>query len=143
MSRNILLAYVAALLVGPAVTLRAQRALLSIRAPPDTPGQCRFLFVKAKGYYHQLFSPTGEDQTAMLEKILTEPQLGGKLLMTKWKNEKQAYHRQPTECDQIGFRFGLQSIGGENLPVQVLMSIGGNRDLRGSPQDRYPDKVGP
>ena len=41
----------------------------------------------------------------------------------------------------VALRAGFQSIQGENLPTQVLMSLGGNRDLRGSPQDRYLDKV--
>ena len=34
-----------------------------------------------------------------------------------------------------------QSVGGNNLPVHVLASVGGNRTLRGSPQDRFLDKT--
>lgn len=38
-------------------------------------------------------------------------------------------------------RIGVQGLVGEDLPVQVLLPIGGNNTLRGSPQDRYLDKV--
>jgi endonuclease/exonuclease/phosphatase family metal-dependent hydrolase len=41
----------------------------------------------------------------------------------------------------FAFRAGLQNLFGENLPVQVLSSIGGTRTLRGSSQDRYLDKI--
>jgi outer membrane protein assembly factor BamA len=34
-------------------------------------------------------------------------------------------------------RFWLQSLMGSNLPVQVLLSLGGNRTLRGYSQDRF------
>lgn len=38
-------------------------------------------------------------------------------------------------------RFTFQALNGEDLPVQVLLSIGGNKTLRGYVQDRYLDKV--
>jgi len=38
-------------------------------------------------------------------------------------------------------RFVFQALNGENLPVQVLLPIGGNRTLRGYVQDRFLDKV--
>jgi endonuclease/exonuclease/phosphatase family metal-dependent hydrolase len=41
----------------------------------------------------------------------------------------------------LALRLGMQGVMGENLPVQTLLSIGGNNTLRGSPQDRYLDKV--
>jgi hypothetical protein len=41
----------------------------------------------------------------------------------------------------LALRCGLQGLAGEDLPVQVLMSVGGNNNLRGSPQDRYLDKT--
>ena len=40
----------------------------------------------------------------------------------------------------FAFRLGAQSILGENLPVQLLLPLGGNSTLRGSPQDRFLDK---
>jgi endonuclease/exonuclease/phosphatase family metal-dependent hydrolase len=40
----------------------------------------------------------------------------------------------------FAIRFGGQSLFGSNLPVQVLLPLGGNQTLRGSPQDRYLDK---
>ena len=41
----------------------------------------------------------------------------------------------------IALRLGLQSISGSNIPVQFLLPMGGNATLRGSPQDRFLDKV--
>ena len=41
----------------------------------------------------------------------------------------------------LALRWVGQGITGENLPVQVLSSVGGNNTLRGSPQDRYLDKI--
>lgn len=41
----------------------------------------------------------------------------------------------------MALRLGLQSLIGENLPVQVLLPIGGNRTLRGFPQDRFLGKT--
>ncbi len=40
----------------------------------------------------------------------------------------------------LAMRLGVQGLIGENLPVQVLLPIGGNQTVRGSPQDRYLDK---
>ncbi len=53
----------------------------------------------------------------------------------------QSYTPLPVPEAVLAFRFGLQSVAGKELPVQVLMSLGGNRDLRGSPQDRYCDRA--
>lgn len=41
----------------------------------------------------------------------------------------------------IASRIVFQALGGENLPVQVLLPIGGNNTLRGYVQDRFMDKV--
>ena len=41
----------------------------------------------------------------------------------------------------LALRCGVQGLAGDNLPVQVLLSVGGNNNLRGSPQDRYLDKT--
>jgi len=41
----------------------------------------------------------------------------------------------------LAARIGLQGLIGSDLPVQVLLPIGGNRTLRGYPQDRFLDKV--
>ena len=39
----------------------------------------------------------------------------------------------------LAFRLGGQSLFGEDLPTQVLLPLGGNKTLRGSPQDRFLD----
>lgn len=41
----------------------------------------------------------------------------------------------------FALRLNYQGVFGNSLPVQVLCSIGGNNNLRGSPQDRYLDKT--
>ena len=41
----------------------------------------------------------------------------------------------------LAFRAGLQALTGNNLPVQVLLPIGGNNTLRGYPQDRFLDRT--
>lgn len=41
----------------------------------------------------------------------------------------------------LALRYGLQSLIGNDIPIQNLLSLGGNSTLRGSPQDRYLDKV--
>ena len=38
-------------------------------------------------------------------------------------------------------RLRIESLFGNNLPVQVLLPIGGNRTVRGEPQDRFLDKT--
>jgi endonuclease/exonuclease/phosphatase family metal-dependent hydrolase len=41
----------------------------------------------------------------------------------------------------LAVRLGMQELIGGNLPVQMLLPIGGNQTLRGSPQDRFLDKT--
>ncbi len=40
----------------------------------------------------------------------------------------------------FALRLGMQGLIGGNLPVQMLLPIGGNQTVRGSPQDRYLDR---
>lgn len=40
----------------------------------------------------------------------------------------------------LASRLNAQSLGENNLPVQTLLSLGGNNTLRGFPQDRFLDK---
>jgi endonuclease/exonuclease/phosphatase family metal-dependent hydrolase len=41
----------------------------------------------------------------------------------------------------LALKTGMQFLTGEDLPVQVLIPIGGNNTLRGFPQDRFLDKI--
>ncbi len=41
----------------------------------------------------------------------------------------------------LALRGEVQGIAGGDLPVQLLMSIGGNGTVRGAPQDRYLDRI--
>ncbi|MBI4811298.1 MAG: BamA/TamA family outer membrane protein [Ignavibacteriales bacterium] len=41
----------------------------------------------------------------------------------------------------LAIRFGMQCLYGSNLPIQILLPIGGGNTLRGSPQERYLDKI--
>ena len=41
----------------------------------------------------------------------------------------------------FAFRTQWQTLGSEQVPVQMLLPVGGNRTLRGSPQDRFLEKT--
>ncbi len=41
----------------------------------------------------------------------------------------------------FALRIGLQQVFGDNLPIQILSSLGGTNTMRGYPQDRYLDKA--
>lgn len=41
----------------------------------------------------------------------------------------------------LSTRGALQNLSGDDLPLQALLALGGGNSLRGSPQDRYLDKV--
>lgn len=41
----------------------------------------------------------------------------------------------------LASRFGIANILGSNIPLQLLIPLGGNRTLRGYPQDRFLDKT--
>ncbi len=41
----------------------------------------------------------------------------------------------------LAIRAGMQGLSGDDIPVQYLLPIGGNRTLRGAPQDRFLDAV--
>ncbi len=53
----------------------------------------------------------------------------------------QHYHTLLTDRIVLAYRLGLEALSGNDLPLQVLLPIGGNRSLRGYPQDRFLDKV--
>jgi hemolysin activation/secretion protein len=53
----------------------------------------------------------------------------------------QRYTPLPEISSVLALRLGLQGLSGGDLPVQVLLPVGGNNTLRGSPQDRYLDKT--
>ncbi len=53
----------------------------------------------------------------------------------------QAYSLTPLLGTIFALRSGLQVLDGQNLPVQVLLPIGGGGTLRGDPQDRFLDKI--
>jgi hemolysin activation/secretion protein len=38
-------------------------------------------------------------------------------------------------------RAGVQSLDGDDLPVQLLLPVGGGTTIRGNPQDRFIDKL--
>ncbi len=53
----------------------------------------------------------------------------------------QAYFSVVDSSIVVAARGMVQSIRGDDLPVQVLLPIGGGSTVRGLPQDRYLDKV--
>jgi len=60
---------------------------------------------------------------------------------TRWQATAQGYTVLFYPKTVFALRAQLQQIAGDDLPVQVLPSIGGNSTLRGSPQDRYLDRA--
>ena len=60
---------------------------------------------------------------------------------TRYSLAFQSYLPTPLENSTLALRGWFQALDGENLPVQVLLPIGGGSTLRGEPQDRYLDKV--
>jgi endonuclease/exonuclease/phosphatase family metal-dependent hydrolase len=52
----------------------------------------------------------------------------------------QAYTRLFYPKTVLAVRLGGQELSGKNLPAQVLLPLGGNTSLRGSPQDRFLGK---
>ncbi len=53
----------------------------------------------------------------------------------------QYYRRLFYPTTVLAVRLGVQEVEGDDLPVQLLSSIGGNNTLRGFTQDRFLDKV--
>jgi endonuclease/exonuclease/phosphatase family metal-dependent hydrolase len=60
---------------------------------------------------------------------------------TRWQVTAQSYTVLFYPKTVLALRAQLQQIQGDDLPVQLLPSIGGNSTLRGSPQDRYLDQA--
>jgi outer membrane protein assembly factor BamA len=59
---------------------------------------------------------------------------------TLWSAWIQYYSRLFINNLILAVRFGLQTITADGLPIQVLLPLGGNKTLRGYPQDRFLDQ---
>ncbi len=57
-----------------------------------------------------------------------------------WAAWYQYYTRSPIPKTTLAFRSGIRCIDGKNLPIQVLIPVGGGGTLRGYTQDRFLDK---
>jgi len=53
----------------------------------------------------------------------------------------QGYSRPAGSRTTVAWRLNASMIDREDLPVQLLLPLGGNQTLRGSPQDRFLDRV--
>lgn len=53
----------------------------------------------------------------------------------------QSYSKLFYPLTILAFRFNYQNISGGQIPIQNLLSLGGNQTLRGYPQDRFLDRV--
>lgn len=71
--------------------LRGDSAEVSFDLPDVKPGLQRTYVLKAKGYYHQWFTSSGEDRAAEVDRILAEPLYGSKIFMPLWKQNKIQY----------------------------------------------------
>jgi len=65
----------------------------------------------------------------------------GNLNFNRWALWLQKYISVFKPDVIFAFRIGMQTVNGRNLPVQVLLPVGGNNTLRGFPQDRFLDKT--
>jgi outer membrane protein assembly factor BamA len=73
--------------------------------------------------------------------IQAAPHLGG--MSAEWLRGAlwlQGYHDVWTNVI-LAVRAGVQMIAGSDLPLQHMLSIGGNRTVRGIPQDRFLDRT--
>jgi outer membrane protein assembly factor BamA len=59
---------------------------------------------------------------------------------SRWTGWIQAYQTCTIVDGVVAARFGLQSLSADNLPVQMLLSVGGNRTVRGYTQDRFLER---
>lgn len=69
------------------VTVNGDRAAVIFHEPPVTPGLSRSLIVKTRGFYYQWTVPDETPQPQVVERILTEPLFGSKLLIPLWKSK--------------------------------------------------------
>ena len=67
------------------VTMKGQYAHLTFDDVPARAGLKRHYAVRAKGYYHPWFNVQGRDQTALVDRVLTEPLFGSRTFMPAWK----------------------------------------------------------
>ena len=58
-----------------------------------------------------------------------------------WSAWYQRYRRLPFLKTVLAGRVGLRQIIADQVPVQILLPVGGNNTLRGFSQDRFLDKV--
>jgi hypothetical protein len=73
------------------VTISDQYADLTFRDVPLQPGTERSYVVKTKGFYIEWFKANGPANNELVERILTEPSYGSKVLMGKWLSERNRY----------------------------------------------------
>jgi endonuclease/exonuclease/phosphatase family metal-dependent hydrolase len=59
----------------------------------------------------------------------------------RWGLTLQSYSRLFYPTTILALRLNFQNINGDQIPIQNLLSLGGNQTLRGYPQDRFLDKV--
>ena len=59
----------------------------------------------------------------------------------KWSLWIQYYRLAFFKETVFAFRIGISGISGNQVPLQLLMPLGGNRTLRGYPQDRFLDQI--
>lgn len=66
---------------------------------------------------------------------------GGDYSLRSYRLTYQTYSVLFYPKSVFAFRWMVQGIDGENLPLHTLSSLGGTRTLRGYPQDRFLDKL--
>lgn len=65
----------------------------------------------------------------------------GNVTFNHWSMWFQQYTALFKSTIILASRLGIQSLSGDNLPIQVLLPIGGDDTIRGFSQDRFLDKT--
>ena len=69
------------------VTVNGDRASLRFAVPPEKPGRSRTIIAKTRGFYYQWALTNEKSQSLVVDRVLTEPFYGSKLLIPTWLKE--------------------------------------------------------
>ncbi len=130
---------------GPGLRFKTIRNFdLSASAPPElTPGSATYLSVFGTLRLDTRDSYINPSRGIVLEGQLEAAPSAGpfNVPFSRAALWAQGYTQVLSERVILAARAGIQSLGGGDLPVQVLLPVGGGSTLRGSVQDRYLDRV--
>ena len=116
---------------------------LAVLPPSENAGRLSYLSLRTSIRYDSRNSFINPSEGLVLQGEL-ERSPGGSLNdcdFTRYGFWIQSYHPLNDSSIVFAVRAGLQILDGSNLPVQVLLPVGGTSTLRGYPQDRFLDRI--